>query len=49
MSKAEAIKRIEELEGRKFLVWMTERWTNEDRRNLDRIDKELKELREFVK
>lgn len=49
MTNAEVMKKIEQLEQRKFIIWMTERWTREDRRMLDEIEVELKDLRAMVK
>ena len=49
MTKAEAMKKIEQLEQRKFIIWMTERWTRDDRRMLDEIEVKLKDLRAMVK
>lgn len=48
MTKVERTKRIEALEKRLFILNMVDRWTNEDRQNIFRIEKELKELKEVA-
>ena len=40
----EMTKRIEQLENQKFLIYMTDHWTNEDRKLLYEVEKELVEL-----
>ena len=42
----EVKERIEQLENQIFLIWMVDRWTNEDRKLLEKAEKELKELKE---
>ena len=44
MTKMEMTKRIEQLENQKFLIYMTDHWTNEDRKLLYEVEKELAEL-----
>ena len=46
MTKMDAMKRMEQLEERKFIIWMVDRWTVEDRLMLDEIEREMRELRE---
>lgn len=44
MTKMEMTKRIEQLENQKFLIHMTDHWTNEDRELLRKVERELEEL-----
>jgi len=48
MTKMDAMKRMEQLEERKFIIWMVDRWTIEDRLMLDEIEREMRELRAIV-
>lgn len=45
MTMKERKERIEELEGRKFMINMVDRWTDRDRELLNAINKELRELK----
>lgn len=45
MTEAEIKERIDSLETRRFYIYMVERWTNEDREMLRKIEKELTELK----
>ena len=45
MTEAEIKERIESLETRRFYINMVERWTNEDRKMLREIERELAELK----
>lgn len=44
MTKMEITKRIEKLENQKFMIYMTDHWTNEDRKLLHEVERELAEL-----
>jgi len=46
MTREAREKRIKELECREFMVCMVDRWTEEDRKNLAKIRRELAELKE---
>ena len=48
MTRVEREKRIESLKNRLFLLNMVDRWTNEDRDNIRKIEEELKELEEVA-
>ena len=48
MTRVEREKRIENLKNRLFLLNMVDRWTNEDRDNIRKIEEELKELEEVA-
>lgn len=48
MTKTERKERIERLENRLFLLNMVDRWTNEDRRIMNEIEKELRELKKVA-
>lgn len=48
MTKVEKEKRIEELTNRLFLIHMVDRWTNEDREIMRKIEKELAELKKVA-
>lgn len=45
MKREELLKKLEELENRLFLINMIDMWTNEDRRNLERVEKEILEIK----
>ena len=45
MTRVAREKRIKELEYREFMVCMVDRWTQEDRKNLAEIRRELAELK----
>lgn len=45
MTRIEKEERIERLENRLFLLKMVDRWTNEDRENIRKIETELRELK----
>ena len=45
MTEVEIKERIDSLETRRFYINMVERWTNEDRKMLREIEKELAELK----
>lgn len=48
MTRVEMDKRMKELEQREFLIWMTDRWTAKDRRLLDEIEREKRELKAMM-
>lgn len=48
MTRVEREKRIENLKNRLFLLNMVDRWTNEDRDNIRKIEEELRELEEVA-
>lgn len=48
MTRVEREKRIENLKNRLFLLNMVDRWTNEDRENIRKIEEELRELKEVA-
>lgn len=43
-SRKNLLKKIEELKERAFLINMTDRWTWEDRKNLEDIERQIKEI-----
>jgi len=45
MKREELLKKLEELENRLFLINMIDMWTNEDRRNLEKVEKEILEVK----
>lgn len=45
MKREELLKKLAELENRLFLINMIDMWTNEDRRNLERVEKEILEVK----
>ena len=49
MTEAEIKARIESLETRRFYIYMVDHWTNEDRKMLKEIEKELAELKKGEK
>jgi hypothetical protein len=40
----EMTKKIEQLENQKFMIYMTDRWTKEDRELLHKVERELEKL-----
>lgn len=44
MTKMEMTKRIEQLENQKFMIYMTDHWTTEDKNLLYKIEKEIEKL-----
>lgn len=48
MTRVEMDKRMKELEQREFLIWMVDRWTDRERRLLDDIEREKKELKAMM-
>lgn len=48
MTKMEITKRIEQLENQKFMIYMTDHWTTEDRELLHKVEKEIEELQNKV-
>ena len=48
MTRVEREKRIENLKNRLFLLNMVDRWTNEDRDNIRKIEEELRKLEEVA-
>ena len=44
MTKMEMTKRIEQLENQKFMIYMTDYWTKEDKELLRKVERELEEL-----
>ena len=49
MTEAEIRNKINELEERRFLIYMTERWTNSDREMLREVESELKAYKAELK
>lgn len=45
MTKMEMTKRIEQLENQKFMIYMTDHWTREDRELLHKVERELETLK----
>ena len=45
MKREDLLKKLEELENRLFLINMIDRWTNEDRKNLREVEKEIAEVK----
>lgn len=45
MTKMEMTKRIEQLENQKFMIYMTDHWTREDRELLRKVERELETLK----
>lgn len=45
MKREELLKKLNELENRLFLINMIDMWTNEDRRNLERVEREILEVK----
>lgn len=45
MKREELLKKLNELENRLFLINMIDMWTNEDRRNLEKVEKEILEVK----
>lgn len=45
MKREELLKKLEELENRLFLINMIDMWTNEDRRNLEKVEREILEVK----
>lgn len=45
MKREELLKKLEELENRLFLINMIDMWSNEDRRNLERVEREILEVK----
>lgn len=43
-NKKNLLKKIEELKERAFLINMTDKWTWEDRENLENIERQIKEI-----
>lgn len=43
MTEAEIREKIDALQQRRFLIYMTERWTNEDRQMLREVEQEIQE------
>lgn len=48
MTRIEREERIERLENRLFLLKMVDRWTNEDREIMRKIERELAELKKVA-
>ena len=48
MTRVEMNKRMKELEQREFIIWMVDRWTDRERRLLDDIEREKKELKAMM-
>ena len=48
MTRVEMDKRMKELEQREFIIWMVDRWTDRERRLLDDIEREKKELKAMM-
>lgn len=49
MTRQETEKQIEELENRKFYLNMKDRWSREDYKRNDDLNKQLRELKEELK
>lgn len=45
MKREELLKKLNELENRLFLINMIDMWTNEDRRNLEKVEREILEVK----
>lgn len=45
MKREDLLKKLEELENRLFLINMIDRWTNEDRKNLREVEREIAEVK----
>lgn len=45
MKREELLKKLNELENRLFLINMIDMWTDEDRRNLERVEREILEVK----
>ena len=45
MKREDLLKKLEILENRRFLINMIDRWTNEDRKNLREVEKEIAEIK----
>lgn len=45
MKREELLKKLNELENRLFLINMIDMWTNEDRKNLEKVEKEILEVK----
>lgn len=45
MKKNEIIKRLEELDKQEFYIMMADTWTAQDRKNMDAINAEQRELK----
>lgn len=45
MKREDLLKKLEALENRRFLINMIDRWTNEDRKNLREVEKEIAEIK----
>lgn len=45
MKREDLLKKLEVLENRRFLINMIDRWTNEDRKNLREVEKEIAEVK----
>lgn len=48
MTRIEREERIERLENRLFLLKMVDRWTNEDREIMRKIEREIEELKKVA-
>ena len=48
MTRKEAIKRIEELERKEFMIYMVDFWTTEDRAKLKEIEEEIRQLKAII-
>jgi hypothetical protein len=44
MTKIEITKRIEQLENQKFMIYMADHWTTEDRNLLNKVEREIEKL-----
>ena len=48
MTRQELMKKLENLKEREFLINMVDRWTNEDRKMLDEVKKEILEVKKLL-
>ena len=49
MKKEELKNRLEQLEHREFLIYMSDHWTQEDKKMLNEIRQEIREIKEKEK
>lgn len=48
MTRQELMKKLENLKEREFLINMVDRWTNEDRKMLDEVEREILEVKKLL-
>lgn len=49
MKKEELKNRLDQLEHREFLIHMSDHWTQEDKKMLNEIRREIREIKEKIK